>query len=380
MGIFPTGQPVPRGTADTTRYFRVTGAETVTVALTETGRLEWPVDAGSMGPVRWVVESMVSLLGTGDWSRWTSVISTSGTARVHAISFSPPDGMRLIPGGLFTMGDVYGDGVRNEEFPTREVEVDAFYISVTPITSSQWREVFIWATNNGYTFANSGSAKEASHPIHTITWQDAVKWCNARSEMEGRAAAYHYMQTGALHVYRTGLRHLTNAHVNWNSGYRLPTEAEWEKAARGGAEGLRYPWGNTISHAIANYRSEVFNASIGDVSHDGLPAKYHPVYETSPTPYTAPVTAFPPNGYGLYSMGHNMGEYCWDFFATNFYSYGETSNPRGPNAGAPFTTHRAIRGTSWGLPASQARVAYRYRQSPDIGNAHLSFRVVLPAD
>jgi formylglycine-generating enzyme required for sulfatase activity len=82
--------------------------------------------------------------------------------------------------------------------------------------------------------------------VKAVDWYDCVKWCNARSELEGRIPAY-YTDAMQTTVYRTGRWDVDNSSVNWNAGYRLPTEAEWEKTARGGASGQRFPWGNTIS-------------------------------------------------------------------------------------------------------------------------------------
>jgi formylglycine-generating enzyme required for sulfatase activity len=88
--------------------------------------------------------------------------------------------------------------------------------------------------------------------VVVVDWYDVVKWCNARSEMEGRTPAY-YTSAEQTTVYRSGQTDVDNAWVNWTAGYRLPTEAESEKAARGGASGQRFPWGDTISWGQANY-------------------------------------------------------------------------------------------------------------------------------
>lgn len=361
-------------------FFRVHSAETSTMVSAEGGWLEWTPDGETTGAVSWVVETSSMLTHTTDWRRWTSVLATSDTVRVHAVSFSAPPDMAFIPGGLFRMGDVYGDLLRDDELPAHDVDVDAFFIARTPVTLALWQDVYAWATSNSYTFAHTGSGKDADHPVHTITWQDAVKWCNARSEMEGFTPSYYYMWTGTLHVYRSGFRHLTNAHVNWNAGYRLPTEAEWEKAARGGYEGFRYPWGDTISHAVANYRSSVMEEFLGDSSHDGLPANYHPAYASPPTPYTSPVGSFAPNGYGVYDTVDNIGELCWDRYASNYYSVTESVNPRGPDTGAPFANHRSTRGGGWNGQAYYNRLAYRYYQAADTAHNNLGFRVVLPVE
>src|ERR1017187_2689461 len=105
---------------------------------------------------------------------------------------------------------------------------------------SLWDTDHSWNGGNGYSYDNPGSGKAPTHPVQTVNWYDVVKWCNARSEMEGLEPCY-YADANMAVVYKSG--QVTNPWVNWSaSGYRLPTEAEWEKAARGGASGHRFPW------------------------------------------------------------------------------------------------------------------------------------------
>ena len=117
---------------------------------------------------------------------------------------------------------------------------------------SQWQSVYYWASSNGYTFA-AGAGKGPNLPVQTVIWYDVVKWCNARSEQAGKPPVY-YTNDKQTIIYKTGNVNVTNAQVKWTaSGYRLLTEAEWEKAARGGSAGQRFPWGNTITQNLANY-------------------------------------------------------------------------------------------------------------------------------
>jgi formylglycine-generating enzyme required for sulfatase activity len=178
--------------------------------------------------------------------------------------------MALIPAGSFTMGNCMDPGEGwSDELPLHTVYVSAFYMDKYDVTKALWDTVYQWAIAHGYTFDHPGSGKASTHPVQTNDWYDCVKWCNARSEKEGRVPAY-YTDAGLGVRYRTGQ---AEPYVSWSTGYRLPTEAEWEKAARGGLSGQRFPWGNTISWSQANYSANPLSLSAGGYAYDVNPTQ-----------------------------------------------------------------------------------------------------------
>jgi formylglycine-generating enzyme required for sulfatase activity len=262
---------------------------------------------------------------------------------------SSPQGMVLVPAGPFEMGNCMdpSEGF-SDELPVHTVFVSAFCMDQYEVTKSLWDEVYAWAITHRYSFDNSGLGKAANHPVQTVNWYDVVKWCNARSEKEGRVPAY-YTSAAQTAVYRTGQVNVQNDWVNWNAGYRLPTEAEWEKAARGGVAGRRFPWADadTITHERANYKSH------SGYSYDISPTRgYHPSFQSGAEPYTSPVGSFAPNGYGLYDMAGNVFEWCWDWCGS--YSSSSATDPRGPVSG----TNRVFRSACWGSCPEYCRSAF----------------------
>lgn len=299
--------------------------------------------------------------GTGNHIVWDAGMDWNGQlvqncqVRVAAndgTTQAPPPGMAYIQAGPFQMGDNFSEG-DTAELPVHNVQVDAFAMDINLVTGALWASVQQWGTANGYDCA-TGSWQATNYPAQSISWYDVVKWCNARSEKEGLTPCYYTDATQAT-VYRTGQIDLQDAFVNWSAnGYRLPTEAEWEKAARGGLVGNRYPWGNTISSANASYVDNT-----GDYIDPGP---------------TGPVGHYPPNGYGLYDMVGNVWEWCWDWYSPDYYgSPGSGNNPHGPSSGSL----RMERACGWDYSASYLRCACRFPGDlPSASHINGGFRCV----
>ena len=312
-----------------------------------------------------------SLEANGPWSVWTNVVM--GTAEVTLVDWavgaslrfyrtseaqlSAPPGMALIPSGTFTMGDTL-DGDANAKPIT--VSLSAFYMDTNLVSYGVWKSVHAYATSHGYDIS-PGAGKANGHPVYNVNWYDTVKWCNARSQQAGMTVVY-YTDAALTQVYTSG--EPGTVYANWDAGgYRLPTEAEWEYAARGGLVGQRFPWGMTISESQANY------VSTGSYSYDLGPNGYTSQFATGDHPYTSPVGSFAPNGYGLYDMAGNVWQWCWDWYGT----YSGGINPRGAVSGSL----RVLRGGSWYGNAFDCRSADRCYYDPSYDPSYGGFRAVL---
>ena len=243
------------------------------------------------------------------------------------------------------MGDTL-DGMG--EAPAHEVTVSGYFMAKCEVTRSLWDAVRAWGVSHGYTDLPEGEGKSAIHPVHSVRWYEVVKWCNAYSEKTGLTPCY----TVSDAIYKTGD---SEPDCNWGAnGYRLPTEAEWEKAARGGQSGKRYPWGDGIGTNKANYK---YN---------------HNPWASGSKPYTSPIGSYPANSYGLYDMEGNLAEWCWDWWGS--LETTSQTDPRGPVS--PSTrVGRVTRGGCWFSDALYCRVAYRDGASPNLAIDLIGFRV-----
>jgi len=317
------------------------------------------VTPGALVMVQWA--STNGAAWQSDWSSLSALpAGTNGMIQVNVPMFyrvlaitNPPAYMALIPAGSFTMGDTVDNNLWGNAAPVTAY-VSAFYMDTNLVSYGQWLTYYNYGSSHGY-FFGSGAAKlsGSTNPVDLVTWWDAVAWCNARSQANGLTQAY-YTDAGFTLPYTNA--QVTTVYVNWAAkGYRLPTEAEWERAARGGLTSKRYPWGNTIAQYQANYSCPYAG---GTISYDlgpnyGGPWDTNYVgYVASSTLNTSPVASFPPNLYGLYDMAGNLREWCWDWYGTPL-SGG--SNPTGPSSG----TARVIRGGSWQDECRAVTCAYR---------------------
>ncbi|MDR1788267.1 MAG: formylglycine-generating enzyme family protein [Treponema sp.] len=248
--------------------------------------------------------------------------------------------------------------------PDRIVSLNAYKIAKYETTYELWYEVKTWAQSRGYTFTSAGREGRqgidgkppaetqpgaGSLPVTNVSWRDAIVWCNAYSEMAGKTPVY-YRDKWFVKVIKS----LTDDTVYVNtdaSGYRLPTEAEWEAAARGGDPADRTNW--TYLYAGSS-RPENVMWDTGRANSD-----IHKVGTKSA------------NRTGLYDMSGNVYEWCWDWYGERVKT-GAVKNPAGPFQGM----FRILRGGSWYSDVSGCTVSYRYAAAPGEGNDYTGFRVV----
>lgn len=361
---------LPMVPAQALRLFRVAGpVSPIITSISADGYLTW-----TNVPTNAVFTVQTAAQLTGDWTDWAQVPVTNSTTIYRAFDLSSDGRMAFIPPGQFQMGDALSDSIDDggmiNETPVHDVYVSAFYMDRYEVSYAFWEEVRVWGLTNGYLFFHNGFGKASNHPVVSIAWLDCIKWCNARSEKAGLTPSYYYTDVGGVtNVYRSGFR---EALVDWNAnGFRLPTDAEWEKAARGGAKGRRFPWSdnNTIAQSRANYFG---NPSLYDTN-----SGFHPAFAVGAQPYTSPVGYFAPNSYGLYDMAGNVAEWCWDWYDQAWYtnSAAADADTRGPIGNVTGNrSERVTRNGGWSQGSYDARVSHRKGVSDYESARELGFR------
>jgi len=277
----------------------------------------------------------------------------------------------LLPGGRFLMGDAFGEGYAQDgETPVHEVRLDAFRVDATAVTNAQFAR-FVAATGYRTESELYGSSavfhlqvqaapEDVLGPVPGTPW-----WTTVRGADWAHPA-------GPLSTWERMPDHPV-VQVSWNdaqaycawAGRRLPTEAEWEYAARGGLDGNRYAWGNDLYGPAGEHLCNIWQGNFPRTNTvaDGYLA-------------TAPVRSFPANGFGLYEVSGNVWEWCSDWFLPKYYRNAPADNPQGPTIGRG----RVMRGGSFLCHDSYCnryRVAARSSNSPESASSNCGFRTVL---
>ena len=266
----------------------------------------------------------------------TMTSSRNGGTAVRPASGTIPEGFVRIEGGTFQMGSANGN---NNEKPVRTVTVRGFSMSRHEVTQKEWTDVMGTTVRQQRDQAYSSwplSAEGDNYPMYYVSWYEAVEYCNKRSIREGLTPAYRGSGTDIICDFTA-------------SGYRLPTEAEWEYAAKGGNRGVpayEYSGGNNVG-AVGWYA-------------DNSGRRAHPVGTKQP------------NSLGLYDMSGNVWEWCWDWYGN--YGSGSQADPVGPASGVD----RVIRGGSWINSVVYLRSSYRFSFHPGFRSIYWGFRLALP--
>lgn len=332
----------------------------------------------------------IQKLEPGDAGNYQAIVSNpAGTAVSDLAALIIQTNMSMIPSGYSGLGTDIGWSTNSR--PAHSVYLDAFFMDKFEVTKSLWDQVYQWATNNGYGFEHPGLGKGNNHPVHSISRYDAMKWCNARSELEYRQPAYYLLTNGAMVTYKAGAPDPTTnvsifPKVNWSAGgYRLPTEAEWEKAAAKYPEYSdhpTFPWGYYISHTLANYYSDWKDGhSFYQFDYSTTPGM-HPDFNAGEQPFTSPVGSFAPNEYGLYDVVGNIAEMCWDTwdglsgYTTN--TLFKPINPHGPEW-TEGTSMYVVRGGHYGSSLPGCLPTFRSFSFAHDTNWFNGFRCALPS-
>jgi formylglycine-generating enzyme required for sulfatase activity len=255
--------------------------------------------------------------------------------------------MVLVPGGTFTMGRTTGSG-DSDELPPHSVTLNSFYMGKYEVTQAEYAQYMQPGSNWTSTYGLGDN-----YPAYYVSWYAILKYCNLRSIAEGLTPVYTI--SGSTDPANWGAVP-TFSNYTWNSaicnfsanGYRLPTEAEWEYAARGATNTPDYLYsGSDDINAVAWYSGN--NTPSG----------------------SKPVGTKDPNALGLYDMSGNVYEWCWDWYGSSYYSSSPSNNPTGPASGSG----RVGRGGGWSGSADSCRVAGRGDGGPNGSSSNLGFRL-----
>jgi formylglycine-generating enzyme len=277
----------------------------------------------------------------------------------------------IIPAGSFAMGDSFGDGRRADgEYPVHDVATDAYSIDVTSVTNDDFA-AFVDAS--GYRTEAETFGFSAVFHLALAADEADIMGQPAETPWWLGVSGADWAHPGGRRSSIDGLGDHPVVHVSWNdaqaycawAGRRLPTEAEWERASRGGLDSVRYPWGDELHDASGQWRCNIWQGAFPERNtlDDG--------YLT-----TAPVRTFQPNGYGLWQTVGNVWEWCSDWWSPE--SYGLPDAARNP-AGAPSGQSRALRGGSFLCHDSYCnryRNSARSQNTPDSSMANAGFRTV----
>ena len=281
------------------------------------------------------------------------------------------EGMIYLPGGEFLMGTDDREGFPADgEGPVREVTLKPFYIDPYTVSIAQFA-TFVEATGYvteaerfGWSFVFYQMLLESYVPTRAVVgaeWWRRVEGATWRQPEGPESSIARRLNHPVTHVSWSD----AVAYATW-AGKRLPTEAEWEYAARGGLEQKRFPWGDSLRPG-GEHRCNIWqgNFPAKNTREDGYPG-------------TCPVDAFQPNGFGLYNTSGNVWEWCSDWWSATFHRTGPRDNPQGP----PSSHEKVQRGGSYLCHASYCnryRVAARTKSTPDSSTGHAGFRCVRDA-
>jgi formylglycine-generating enzyme required for sulfatase activity len=256
----------------------------------------------------------------------------------------PRPQMQTIPAGTFQMGDTFDDKEFDSELPVHAVSLSAFELARYELTFEEYDH---YCDSTGVEKPDDRGWGRGRRPVININWFDAVKYCNWLSKQHGYEPVYDGLETEEVTA-------------NWAAnGYRLPTEAEWEYAARSGGKKHRFGNGkDTLRATEAN-----FDASPDYVNAYSESGEYREK--------TTTVGTFGRNDSGLADMSGNVNEWCWDWYGYGYYGKSPNNNPKGPGSGS----NRVIRGGSWYDGLVFCRASNRYYYEPTYRDIYFGFRL-----